>query len=188
MPAMAAGELSEEQARVLAEFAEIRGYAARGPFIPLLRSPRLFARARALGDYLRFGSALPADLRELAILITARKWDQPYEWNAHYPHALTAGLSPAIADAIGRGDRPPALSLSRDQSAVHDFCTALLADGRVTDETYARVASCLTDPLVIDLIALVGYYSLLAMMLNVARTPPPMPTLHALPARVLTST
>src|SRR5947209_3823671 len=84
MPAPAAGSLPDDQKRALAEFSKARGYSVRGPFVPLLRSPELLTRVRSMGDYLRFHSPLRPNLRELAILITARKWSQGYEWAAHY--------------------------------------------------------------------------------------------------------
>ena len=74
-----------------------------GPFYPLLRSPELMTRTRAMGDYLRYKSALPPRLSEFVILMTAREWTQQYEWNAHYPIALKAGVKREIARRDCRG-------------------------------------------------------------------------------------
>ena len=81
-----------------------------GPFYPLLRSPELMTRTRAMGDYLRYKSALPPRLSEFVILLTAREWTQQYEWNAHYPIAVKAGVKREILDAIAEGRRPSAMS------------------------------------------------------------------------------
>lgn len=179
MPPLAPGTLSEEQRRAVAEFADVRGYGVRGPFVPLLRSPELLARTRAMGDYLRFQAPLRPELRELAILLTARKWSQPWEWNAHYPIAIEQGLSRQVADAIGRGRRPD--PMTADEAAVHDFCAELLDRGGVTDDTYHRVRARFGEAVLVDVTGLVGYYTLLAMILNVARTPLPADAAHALP-------
>jgi len=54
----------------------------------------------------RFDSTLPGDLRELAIIITARYWNTQYEWYSHRRFAVEEGVSPATADAIASGKRP----------------------------------------------------------------------------------
>src|SRR5471032_92083 len=74
--------------------------ALYGPFVPLIRSPELMAAAQRMGEYLRFRSALGTRLSELAILVTARQWDQPVEWAIHAPIALDCGIAAAVVDAI----------------------------------------------------------------------------------------
>src|SRR5215475_423610 len=106
----------------------------RGPFPALLRSPELADRVRRLGDYVRFESALPAQLRELAILLVARFWSAHYEWHAHRQAALKAGMSPDIPEAIAQGRRPA--SLSEEENVIYDFFTQLLTNKDVADDTY----------------------------------------------------
>jgi 4-carboxymuconolactone decarboxylase len=180
MPAPTADALSDEQTRALSEFMHARGYPARGPFVPLIRSPELLTRARKMGDYLRFRSPLRPNLRELAILITARKWSQPWQWAAHYTLAMESGVSPRVADAVGHGRRPR--GMSRDEQAVYAFCTEMLDRGEVADSTYEAARSNFGEAMLVDLVGLVGYYTLLAMILNVARTPVPPDAPHVLPA------
>lgn len=168
MPAIPADKMTEAQKAAAATFAEGRGYAVRGPFMALLRSPEVMLRAKAMGDYLRFKSSIPPRLNEMAILVTARQWGQSYEWHAHRPLAEQGGLSPAIADAIADGRRPEGLSI--EEAAVYDFASELHANKCVTDATYARVLALFGEQGVIDLTAVNGYYSLIAMVLNVART------------------
>src|SRR5262245_27602606 len=91
MPPIAAEKLTAAQQTAVAEFKAARSAEISGPFIPLLRSPEAMTRTRALGDYLRFRSALPPRLSEFVILLTARQWTQNYEWNAHEPIARQAG-------------------------------------------------------------------------------------------------
>jgi 4-carboxymuconolactone decarboxylase len=142
-----------------------------GPFIPLLRSPELMSRLEKVGEYLRFGSKLPARIRELAILIIARDFHQQTEWGIHHPIALKTGLPPTTIDAIAEGRRPTALAA--DEQAAWDFLLELRLNHAVSDATYAAAIVHFSEPGIIDLTAIAGYYTLLAQVLNVAQTPPP---------------
>ncbi|MFV0294549.1 MAG: carboxymuconolactone decarboxylase family protein [Hyphomicrobiaceae bacterium] len=168
MPALPEDRMTPEQKAASATFAEGRGYAVRGPFSALLRSPEVMLRAKAMGDYLRFKSTLPARLNEMAILVTARHWGQAYEWHAHRPLAEKGGLRPEIADAIAEGRRPEAMSI--DEATVYDFATELHQNKCVSDSTYAKARELFGEQGVIDLTAVNGYYTLIAMVLNVSRT------------------
>ncbi len=161
-------KMTEAQKKAAAEFAEGRGYAVRGPFAALIRSPEVMLRAKAMGDYLRFKSTIPPKLNELAIIITARQWGQSYEWHAHAPLAIKAGLKPEIAQAVTEGRRPT--GMDSDEELIVDFCTELHANKSVSDATYARVVARFGEQGVIDLTAVNGYYTFIAMVLNVART------------------
>ena len=142
----------------------------KGPFIPLLRSPELMQRLQKVGEYVRFDSVLPRRLSEFATLIVARAWTQQFEWHMHVPLALAAGTSQATVDALREGTRPG--DMSSEEDGVYDFASELLADCGVGDITYRRCVECLGERGVIDLTALVGYFALVSMVLNVARTPP----------------
>jgi 4-carboxymuconolactone decarboxylase len=170
LPPIPAAQLTEAQRRAVEDFKAARGVEPSGPFYPLLRSPELMTRARSVGDYVRFKSALRPRLSELAILIVAREWTQQYEWNAHYEIALKAGLGPEVAAAIAEGRRPQ--TMADDEAAVYDFCTELLRTKSVSDTTYQRALSMFGEQGVIDTVGIVGYYSMLAMVLNTSRTPP----------------
>ena len=140
-----------------------------GPFIPLLRSPELMTNVQRVGEYLRYRSALPRRLSEMAILITARQWCQQFEWCIHSADAAAAGLTTSVIDAIADGRRPT--EAADDEAALHDFCLELLQNKRVSDPTYARAVALFNEQGVIDLVGILGYYSLLAMIMNTARTP-----------------
>ncbi|MGH9254554.1 MAG: carboxymuconolactone decarboxylase family protein [Vicinamibacterales bacterium] len=141
-----------------------------GPFVPLLWSPDLMMRVSALGDYLRYDSALPPHLSEFMILIAARLWSQQYEWSLHCPIALQAGVDRAIVDAIAEGRRPP--RMSEEQEILYDFATELMQSRSVSDATYGRVLAAFGEKGAIDAVGITAYYTLLAMILNTARTPP----------------
>ena len=153
----------------------------RGPFNAWLRSPELADRAQRLGEYLRFRSSVPKRLNELAILITARAWDAEFEWHAHYPLALRAGLDPAVAADIAAGKRPAVMA--EDEAAVFDFATELRRDRRVSEAVFARAKAALGEQGVVDLIGVLGYYDLVSMTLNVAQVKPPEPGPLPLPPR-----
>ena len=182
MPPLPPEQMTDEQRAVADEFKEKRGFEISGPFLTLIRSPEIFKAADHLGRYLRFGSSIPSKLKELAILITARRWTQQYEWYTHRQVAMHAGLAADIADAIAEGRYPD--KLADDEDAVYRFCTEVHANGTVSDATYGRVVALLGEQGVIDLCAICGHYSTLAMVLNVARTPLPEgvePPLKAFP-------
>jgi len=142
-----------------------------GPFIPLLRSPDLMGRLEKVGEYLRYGSKLPARIREFAILIIARDYNQQTEWGIHQPIALKTGLAATTIEAIAEGRRPA--ELTQDEQAAWDFLLEVRLHRAVSDATYAGAKSQFGEAGIIDLTAIAGYYALLAQVLNVAQTPPP---------------
>jgi len=142
-----------------------------GPFVPLLRSPEFMSRLQKTGEYLRYQNALGPKLTEFVILLTARQWTQQYEYVTHLPLALQAGVKPEVADAIREGRRPA--GMAAEEEAAYDFCAELRLNQSVSDATYARAVSRFGERGVIDMIGVVGYYTTLAMVMNVARTPVP---------------
>ena len=170
MPPIPEAEMTEAQAAAVADFKQTRNTPhVRGPFVPLLRSPALLRRTQRVGEYLRFHSALPPRLSEMAILVAARHWCQQYEWTIHSALALEAGLAAGVIDAIAEGRRP--VEMADDEAALHDFCLELLRHQCVSDTTYARALALFEERGVIDTVGILGYYSLLAMVMNTARTP-----------------
>jgi 4-carboxymuconolactone decarboxylase len=170
MPPLPMNELTEQQAQALANFVAARGQPT-GPWIALLRSPELMTRTRALSDYLRFESVLPGWLRELVILMTARQWGQSYEWNAHYPIAIEEGLSAEMAQAIAEGRRPE--GMVEEEEILYDFCMELQRNHSVSDATYDRAVSRFSEQGVIEAVSLMGYYTMISMILNTSRAPLP---------------
>jgi 4-carboxymuconolactone decarboxylase len=158
---------AEQQA--IDEFRRLRGTDPFGPFIALLKSPELLTRVSALGEYLRYRSALPPRLSEFVILITAAHWRQQYEWDLHAPIALKAGVAPATVDALQAGQRPE--GLNEDEASLYEFCRAVHAGGHLADGMRARATAAVGEQGVIDAIGICGYYAMLAMVLNVENGP-----------------
>jgi 4-carboxymuconolactone decarboxylase len=171
LPPRAPEEMTSRQREVAAAISGGPRGGLRGPFQAWLRSPEVADRFQKVGEYVRFNSTIPPALNELAILVTAREWTAQYEWYAHHALAMKAGLPPAIAEAIARGERPE--GMDADQRAVYDFATQLHRERSVSDAAYAAVVERFGENGLVDLVAACGYYVAVAMTLNVARVPVP---------------
>ena len=149
------------------------------PFNIWVRRPELLDRLQKVGEYIRFKSSLPPRLNEFAILITARRWNAQYEWFAHHRLAMAGGLDPKIAEELANGKVPS--NMKPDEQVVYDFTTELYDHTGVSDATFKRAVDAFGEAGVADLIAVNGYYVLVAMTVNVDRTPipndgkPPLP-------------
>ncbi len=171
LPTITPENYTVEQKKAAEEFLATRKVPVFGPFEPLMHSPQVMSQARAMGDYLRYNSALGNTLSELAILITAREWSQDYEWFVHHPIALKAGIKAEIADAIADGRRPT--GMSEEEEIVYDFSTELHKNKRVSDRTFERAEKRFGKKAIVDLTGINAYYTLLAMQMNVAQYPLP---------------
>jgi 4-carboxymuconolactone decarboxylase len=175
MPPLAMEEMDEaQQAAAQALIAGPRG-AVLGPFIPLLRSPELMNRLQKVGEYIRFQSALETRINEWLMLIVSRQWTQQFEWCTHYPLALKAGMKQDVLDALAEGRRPQ--SMAEDEEVAYEVCDELVRTHGVSDETYRRAVTSFGERGVIDMVGLIGYFTNISMIMNVARTPPQKETM-----------
>jgi 4-carboxymuconolactone decarboxylase len=182
LPPIPAEKMTDAQKQAAAQFKANRGQDVFGPFVPLLRSPEVMLRTMALGDYLRYKTALGNQLNEFVILVTARHYTQHYEWSVHYPIAVQAGVKAEVANAIAEGRRPT--GMSADQELAYDFTSELLQNHAVSDATYARAIARFGEQGTIEMVGVAAYYTYQSMVLNTARTPvtaPPAVTLKPLP-------
>jgi 4-carboxymuconolactone decarboxylase len=168
MPPLDTASMNEAQRAVHDRIAAGPRGAVYGPFVPLLRSAELTQHVEALGEYLRYRSILPQRLREFAILVIARHWTQQVEWVLHEPPARAAGVSDETIRALAVGKTPG--DLDEPARIVWDFLAQLQQTQRVDDALYARARQEFGEPGVVELSALTGYYTLLAMVMNVAQT------------------
>jgi 4-carboxymuconolactone decarboxylase len=164
-------DMTPEQKKMFGSLISGERRGAGGPFNVLLRSPEMGDLAQKFGASMRFHSTMPPRLNELAIIITARHWTSHYEWYAHRRAAATAGLNEAIIQAIATGRRPT--SMQPDEEAVYNFCTELLNNKQVSDQTFQAAKDKFGERGVVDLIGVTGYYNLVSMLLNVDRHPLP---------------
>jgi 4-carboxymuconolactone decarboxylase len=170
----------EQKTMVEHLFAGERG-GMNGPFNVTLRSPEMGDLAQKLGAHLRFHSSLSNRLNEMAILMTARFWNAQYEWSAHKKNALTAGLNPAVIEAIRAGHRPS--PMQPDEEALYNFADELLRTREVSDAAFKAVVDKFGERGAVDLTGVMGYYCFVSMMLNIDRYPLPdgeMPELKPL--------
>lgn len=171
IPMLDPDTLSPDQRKVYDAIAGGPRGGVRGPFLALLHSPALADGVQNLGAFLRYETSLGPRLSELAILVTARHWTCQYEWFAHEPFARDAGLSDGVIAAIREGRRP---SFSNpDELVVYDYCRELHETRDVGDETHAAAVEAFGVGGTVELTALCGYYTLIAMTLNANRVPLP---------------
>ena len=168
---LTADRLTAEQKRMVDDLLSGTRTSLGGPFNVLLRSPEMGNHAQKLGEYIRFRTSVPRRLNEMAILMTARWWSSQYEWHAHKPLALQAGLSEAVVDDLQAGRRPAAMKA--DEAVIYDFCSQLRERRRVSDAAFKAAVDVLGEKGVVDLVANMGYYDLVSMALNVDRYPLP---------------
>ena len=177
-------QLNAQQRPFAGQILKVSSIGLGGPYNIMLRSPALGERLFQMLDYLRFHTSVPRYLNEFAILIQARLWTAQTEWAAHYPLALKAGLSKAVADELKQGRRPT--SMTPEEAAVYDFCMAVSSKKGVSDATFRRAREYLSEQQLVDLTVVSGTYATLSMMLNMAAQGMPpgrKPPLGPLPSR-----
>jgi 4-carboxymuconolactone decarboxylase len=170
MPAIPGDQMDDAQRAAADELIAGPRKGVKGPFIPLLRSPQLMARLQKVGEYLRFESALSRRVNELVTLVVSRAWTQHFEWCTHVPLSLGAGTAAETIEALRDGRRP--VGMSPEEELAYDFTTELQLNRGVSDATYRACVEAFGERGVIDLVALVGYFTTISMVLNVAHTPP----------------
>jgi 4-carboxymuconolactone decarboxylase len=144
-----------------------------GPLRAALHSPVLADRWQVFGEFLRYQATLDIELTELAILVCGRHWNSELEWFVHSEIGLQAGLPESVMDAI-RSCNAPAFETDQ-QEVVYEFARQLNARGQVDDETYDRALELFGEVALVELTAIVGYYTMVAMTTNVHDIRPPDP-------------
>ncbi|MBR0681564.1 carboxymuconolactone decarboxylase family protein [Roseomonas eburnea] len=147
--------------------------AVGGPFTVLLRAPAMADAVQHLGASLRFAGLLDDRLREIAILTVSRHWSAQYEWFAHHPIALKAGVD---AEALGRLlQRQDPQFADVTEQLVWRISQAVLEHGRLDDSEFAMARDTLGEARLVELLGVLGYYTLLSFILNVGQVPVPSP-------------
>jgi 4-carboxymuconolactone decarboxylase len=161
--------LTPEQTPVYDAIAAARNGSVPKPFHVLLQSPELTDRAQQLGALLRYRTGLPARLSELAILVTAKHWDARYEWSVHEGEARKAGVPEDVIRAIAAGIRP---ALAGDDAVVYDFAASFYANRDVPDAVFSLAVERFGEKTVVELASILGYYSMLAIVMSIYRVTP----------------
>ena len=169
MPPIPVEKMTGAQKQAVAEISAGPRGEVLGPFWPILRSPGYMTPMQKVGEYCRFHCSLDRRITEMGALIAAKAWTQQFEWDVHLPQAIEAGLKPAIVAAIADGRRPT--EMAKDEETLYDFIMELLTNKSVSDPTYARALAEYGELGVIDILGCLGYFTALAMIMNVCRTP-----------------
>lgn len=170
-PQLDVDRLDDEQRRVYDAISAGPRGSVRGPLAVWLQSPQLAARAQELGAFCRYGSSLPPRLSELAICTMAGHWRAGYEWHAHAGIARSAGVSDAVLEALRTGATPN--FVAADERVVHRFSHELLTRQRVSQPTWDEAQALLGMRTVVDLVGVLGYYTLISMTINAFEIPVP---------------
>lgn len=142
-----------------------------GPLRAALHSPELAERWQALGALLRFGTSLAPRVSELAIVVTARRWNSQIEWHIHAQAARAAGISDAVLDAIQARETP--VFDNADDAVVYEFARQIQETGQVDPDLYAQAVARWDAVGVVELTAVIGYYTMVSMTLNAHEIPMP---------------
>lgn len=173
LPLPDASGWSDEQQRVAQALINGPRRGVFGPFVPLLHTPALLERVGALGEQLRFGGSLPDRLRELLICAVARHTGNQFEWQLHAGLARQAGVAESVIAALRSGARPDAArdGLADDEALALDAAQELLLHHGLADATWQRLQQGLGNTGAVELATLVGYFTMVCWIMNMARTP-----------------
>jgi 4-carboxymuconolactone decarboxylase len=143
-----------------------------GPFRPLLHRPPLLRAVAKLGETLRYDGTLEAALREWTICVVAHESLNVFEWDMHVPLAQAAGVPAAALAALAAGEALPS-NVRADLVIACDLAHEIVTADRITDQTYAKAVQQWGEAGLVEVITLVGYFTMVCWLMNVARTPGP---------------
>lgn len=164
-------ELNPAQKRVHDQIVAGKRGRFGGPFQLLIRAPEICGLASQMGEHLRWGTSLPDRLSELAIITTARFWRAQYEWYAHAPLAEKAGVPAAAVEAIRTGGTPS--FTAADEALVYRLCSEIFRTQRLSDQSFNEAVAALGEQGLVEIIGIIGYYTLIGNTLNVFQVPLP---------------
>jgi len=163
--------MTPEQRRVFDKVVSGPRGALIGPLRAALHRPELAEVWERFGAMLRYGTSLPTRLSELAILVTARRWNSQLEWQVHAAAARKAGLPETVMESLRVGAGPT--FEDSEEAAIYEFTRELQLTGEVSDDTYELVHARWGSVGVVELTTLIGYYTLVSMTLNAHHIPLP---------------
>ena len=165
LAALSSADLSPEQQELLTSLQSAGRATITGPYSVLIRVPEIGAIIRDLSFRMRTRTRLADRLFEVMVLTVARSWSAQYEWYAHEPGARKAGVSEAAIEALRAGRADPPFT-QEDERIVFTFTDELVRTKHVSDPTYARALTIFGEELLIELVAAIGFYNLISVVLN----------------------
>jgi 4-carboxymuconolactone decarboxylase len=178
-------QLDADQRRVYDKIVSGRRGKIQGPLRAALYNAELADRWQALGELLRYNTTLAPRQSELAILVTGRACRSPFEWYAHRLEAEKIGIEPDVIEALLAETMPA--GLAADDAIIVRVAVELNRANSIADTTYAEALASLGERKLVELVALVGYYTMVAMTLNAHEIPLPegVQPAFALPQRAM---
>lgn len=170
-PVLDETKLSPEQRAIFDNIRTGPRGVVEGPLRVWLQSPALAEPAQRLGAFCRYGTRLEPRLSELAIIMVGAHWQSGFEWHVHAPIAARAGISAGVIDAIKNGLEPPIKQT--DERAIYRFTRDLLTTKRVSDHNYEAAVSLFGVEGCVELVGILGYYTLISMTINAFHVPVP---------------
>jgi 4-carboxymuconolactone decarboxylase len=164
LPVLTDADYTPRQAELAARIAGKRGKIG-GPFKVWLHSPEMCDKAEALGAFVRFECSLPERIREYALLVAAREYDAQFSWNAHVAKAIETGI-PATAITQLANCETPDFGEDAELALFHELAVTIMVEHFVPDELFARASATWTNQQLVDVIGLLGNFTMLAMLLN----------------------
>lgn len=161
-------DMSEEQLKIYNKIISGPRGKFGGPFPALLRLPKATDLIQELGSWLRFESKMPSNLREIVILITANQWNCKIEWDVHALIAEREGVSRSLIDSIKNNKL--CKYANKNESIIFYYCKELHKNKFISDNTYDSTVAALGLDVTIEITVILGYYSMLSMILNVFET------------------
>jgi 4-carboxymuconolactone decarboxylase len=176
LPDLKPEDMDEKQKAVFSKSgAAARGGQMRGPSYAMLFSPELAERAQSFNEFVVKQNSFGMRLTELAILVTARHVSSRVEWWVHAPAAAKHGIKADVIEAIRTG-RQPSFDLD-DEKIVYAFAVELHRNRAVSSATYDRAVKLLGLKGTVELVGLLGCYTMLAMVIGAFELEPPENTL-----------
>ncbi|HTV92729.1 MAG TPA: carboxymuconolactone decarboxylase family protein [Verrucomicrobiae bacterium] len=163
LPTLTSDKLSPAQQKAWDTISGPRGHVI-GPYLVLMQRPELATAVADLGAALRFTGTLPAADRELAILATGREWGARFEWAVHETIAREAGVDPASIDALRT--QSSIVRLDERPRLVIRVAQALCRKHSLDDALYAEARAEFGEPMLVELVTLVGFYCLISCVLR----------------------
>jgi 4-carboxymuconolactone decarboxylase len=163
-------QILEAQQVIYDEITASRGRVA-GPFPVLLNSPEMALQVARIGHHVRFNHELDPKVFEVIVLCAAREFDCLFEWAAHARAAEQAGVRPEVIAAIRNRTAP--VGLSEQEQVIFHFVHELATTHRISPAHFDAAKAWLGDKGVVDLAATIGYYALLACVMDAAEVQPP---------------
>jgi 4-carboxymuconolactone decarboxylase len=172
LPRLARADMKDDESRRIYDvISGPNGVPPSGTIAVALYSPPTAEPIRAMNAYLRTKSSLGNRLSELLILVTSRELNQKYEWSAHEPAALRAGLEANVIDVVR--NNKPVTGLSERDAVIIRFGRQLFREKTVDPAVFAKAMSFWGRRGTYDVIMLMGHYAMAGVMKHAANQQPP---------------